>query len=38
MRDQIQEQVLFKESPIVQAIIRLAFPTVIGQIIMVIYI
>lgn len=37
MRDQIQEQVLFKESPIVQAIIRLAFPTVIGQIIMVIY-
>lgn len=37
MRDQIREQALFEESPIIQAIIRLAFPTVIGQIIMVIY-
>lgn len=37
MRDQIKERALFEESPIMQAIIRLAFPTVIGQIIMVIY-
>ena len=37
MRDQIQEQALFERSPIMQSIIRLAFPTVIGQIIMVVY-
>lgn len=37
MRDQIEKQALFEESPIIEAIIRLAFPTVIGQIIMVIY-
>lgn len=37
MRDQIKEQALFEHSPIVEAIVRLAFPTVIGQIIMVIY-
>lgn len=37
MRDRIKEQALFKESPMMQAIIRLAFPTVIGQIIMVVY-
>ena len=37
MRDQIKERALFEESPIIQAIIRLAFPTVIGQIIMVVY-
>ena len=36
MRDQIKERALFEESPIIQAIIRLAFPTVIGQIIMVV--
>ena len=37
MRDQIKERALFEESPIIQAVIRLAFPTVIGQIIMVVY-
>ena len=37
MRDQMKEQALFAQSPIVQAIMHLAFPTVIGQIIMVVY-
>lgn len=37
MRDQTKEQALFEHSPIPQAVARLAFPTVIGQIIMVVY-
>ena len=37
MRDQIKEQALFEHSPIITAILRLALPTVIGQIILVVY-
>ena len=37
MSDQIKERALFETSPILRAIFKLAFPTVIGQIILVIY-
>lgn len=37
MKDQIQEKALFESSPILRAIMKLAFPTVIGQIILVVY-
>ncbi len=37
MTDQIEEQALFEHSPVLKAIIRLALPTVVGQIIMVVY-
>lgn len=37
MKDQLKEQALFEKSPIVEAIMRLALPTVIGQIILVVY-
>lgn len=37
MKDQIQEKELFESSPILRAITKLAFPTVIGQIILVVY-
>lgn len=37
MKGQRKKQELFEESPVLHAIIRLAFPTVIGQIILVVY-
>lgn len=37
MRDQIMEQTLFDQSPIWRAVLRLAFPTVVGQMILVLY-
>lgn len=37
MRDRIKEQELFERCPVLQAIIRLALPTIIGQIILVVY-
>lgn len=32
-----REKTLFEDSPVLEAIVRLAFPTVIGQIILVLY-
>lgn len=37
MKDQVKERALFESRPILQSIMRLAFPTIIGQIILVIY-
>ena len=37
MKDHSREKYLFESSPVIEAIMRLAFPTVIGQIILVIY-
>lgn len=37
MNNQAKEQALFEKSPVGHAILRLAFPTVIGQIILVVY-
>lgn len=37
VKDRLKEQALFEQSPVLQAIIRLACPTVIGQIILVVY-
>ena len=37
MRDRAREKWLFEECPFWESVLRLAFPTVIGQIILVIY-
>ena len=37
MRDRAREKWLFEECPVWESVLRLAFPTVIGQIILVIY-
>lgn len=37
MQEQIKEQALFEQKPIIEAVVRLALPTVVGQIILVIY-
>ncbi len=37
MKDRLKEKMLFESSPVWQAVLKLAFPTVIGQIILVVY-
>ncbi len=37
MKDRAKEKWLFEQSPVWEAVLRLAFPTVIGQIILVVY-
>ena len=37
MKDRLKEKALFESSPVWQAVLKLAFPTVIGQIILVVY-